>query len=185
MNELLFKFSSWVGNMESSQNLLGSFYMWNWIESAHVLTLMIFLGVLFVIDLRMLGFTMTSVPASTVWNRLKMPMFIGLAIMLITGTILWFANAVHETHSLWFRLKMVFLIAAFINAMLFHRVMESTVSQWDTDPVPPKRIRMGAATSLTFWIVVVFFGRFMAYNWFDCDLPQGEFVTWAAGCDLL
>jgi hypothetical protein len=22
----------------------------------------------------------------------------------------------------------------------------------------------------------------IAYNWFDCDKPQGAFIVWAAGC---
>ncbi|CAN0499099.1 unnamed protein product, partial [Discosporangium mesarthrocarpum] len=32
-----------------------SYYMYNWTESTHVLTLMVSLGMLFLIDLRMLG----------------------------------------------------------------------------------------------------------------------------------
>ena len=25
-------------------------------------------------------------------------------------------------------------------------------------------------------------GRMIAYNWFDCDQPQSEFIVWATGC---
>ena len=44
INELLLNFAEWLGNQPGSQSLIGSFYMWNWIESTHVLTLMVFLG---------------------------------------------------------------------------------------------------------------------------------------------
>ena len=31
--------------------------------------------------------------------------------------------------------------------------------------------------------VVIVAGRFIAYNWFDCDIqPQSDFVNWFAGC---
>ena len=63
--------------------------MYNWVESTHVLTLMIFLGMLIVIDLRMLGWIFPSVPASTIANRLDKPMLFGMAIMFITGFLLY------------------------------------------------------------------------------------------------
>lgn len=182
INELLSEFSAWIGNSPGSQALIGSFYLWNWIESTHVLTLMVSLGMLFIIDLRMLGWTMTNIPAQTIADKLNIPMLIGFSIMIITGLILYYANIIHETHSIWFRFKVILLIAAAINAFLFHRAMTKSVSTWGSDPLPPKRIRVGAAVSLSLWILIVFMGRLMAYNWYDCDLPQSDFINWAAGC---
>lgn len=184
LNELLLDFALWINNQPAAQSLIGSFYMWNWIESTHVLTLMVSLGMLFFIDLRMLGWTMTSVPASTISHRLTIPMAIGFTVMVITGLLLYYANALHETLSIWFRIKMVLLVFAAINAVLFHRAMNASISSWDTDPVPPKRIRLGAGISLTLWILIIIMGRLMAYNWYDCDLPQGAFIDWAVGCEL-
>ena len=182
MNELISEFSSWIGNSAGSQALIGSFYLWNWIESAHVLTLMVSLGMLFIIDLRMLGWTMTKIPADVIAEKLNIPMLVGFAIMIITGSLLYYANAIHETHSIWFRFKFVLLIAAAINAFLFHRAMNKSVSSWANDVLPPKRIRTGAAISLCLWVAIVFMGRLMAYNWFDCELPQGDFISAIAGC---
>jgi len=184
INEALYNFAQWLGNQELSQSLIGSFYMWNWIETTHVLTLMVFLGMLFVIDLRMLGLTMTNVRASTLNARLNPLMFIGFAIMLITGLLLYYSNAVHETRSIWFRFKLILLIAAGVNAWLFHKAMANSINTWDADPVPPKRIRIGAGLSLTLWTGVIIMGRLMAYDWFDCDRPQGAFINWAVGCHL-
>lgn len=184
INELLLNFAEWIGSQSGSQSLIGSFYMWNWIESTHVLTLMVFLGMLFMIDLRMLGWSMTNVPASTVNARLNIPMFIGFFIMITTGLILFYANPVHETQSIWFRIKLIFLVAAGVNAWLFHKAMQKSAGTWDRDPVPPKRIRVGAAMSIGLWTVVIIMGRLMAYDWFDCDTPQGAFINWAVGCEI-
>jgi uncharacterized membrane protein len=184
INELLLNFAEWLGSQPSSQNLIGSFYMWNWIESTHVLTLMVFLGMLFVIDLRMLGLTLTNVPATKVNDRLNIPMIIGFAIMITTGFILYYANPVHETQSIWFRFKVVLLIAAGINAWLFHRALKASSGSWDMDALAPKRLRIGAALSLLLWTLVIIMGRLMAYDWFDCDKPQGAFINWAVGCNI-
>jgi len=156
--------------------------MYAWIESTHVLTLMVFLGMLFVIDLRMLGVAFTNVPASRVAQRLDTPMMIGFAIMVITGFILYFAIPVRTTQSIWFRIKVVLLIAAGINALLFRNTMKAADKSWDTDAKPPMRVRTGAMLSLAFWSGVVVTGRTIAYDWFDCHKELPYFMYWAAGC---
>jgi hypothetical protein len=184
INEILLNFAEWLGSQPSSQNLIGSFYMWNWIESTHVLTLMLFLGMLFVIDLRMLGLTLTSVPAVKVNDRLNIPMFIGFAIMVITGLLLYYANPVHETQSIWFRIKVTLLFAAGVNAWLFHRALQPAAATSDMNGRLPKRLRVGAALSLALWILVIIMGRLMAYDWFDCGKSQSAFINWAVGCNI-
>jgi hypothetical protein len=84
---------------------------------------------------------------------------------------------------LWFRIKVILLIAAMINALLFRRYMESADKTWDLDPVPPKRVRIGAGLSLALWTGVVLCGRLIAYDWFDCGQPgNSDIINWAAGC---
>jgi len=156
--------------------------MYNWVESTHVLTLMLFLGMLIIIDLRMLGWIFPDVPASTIAARLDKPMLIGMGIMFITGFALYYAIPVRTTQSLWFRIKVVLLIAASINALLFRARMRDSVSSWDTDKKPPNNIRYAAATSLTLWAGVVITGRTIAYDWFDCHKEMSGFMYWAAGC---
>ena len=55
--------------------------------------------------------------------------------------------------------------------------------RWDLDPITPKRARVAGAASLVLWAAIIFSGRMIAYNWFDCDRqPQPRFINWAAGC---
>lgn len=182
LNELLFDLATWLSEQPWSSGLQGSYYMYNWVETTHVLTLTVFLGMLLMIDLRMLGLSLTSVPASKVAERLDRPMMIGFAIMIITGFMLFYAAPIRTTQSVWFRIKVILLIAAGINAMLFRRKMQGAVHSWDTDPVPPRSVRTAAGLSLALWSGVVITGRCIAYNWFDCGQPQSPFLNWAAGC---
>lgn len=182
MNQLAYNIAIWIDDMTWSTMLHESYYMYNWVEATHVLTLMVSLGMLFLIDLRMLGFAFPDVPASRIAERLNTPMLIGFAVMFITGILLFYAVPVRSTQSVWFRIKMLLLVACAINAYLFHKRMNESVASWDNDPVAPSRLRTGAILSLVFWTLVVICGRFIAYDWFDCDYQQPEFVRFVAGC---
>lgn len=181
-NDSLLQFARWLESQEFSIGLHESFYMYNWIESLHVMTLAVSLGMLCIIDLRMLGLCLTRVPASMIAERLNRPMLIGFAIMIVTGVILFSAIPVRTTQSLWFRIKFVLLFAALINAVLFHRHMRASIGSWDTAPVPPRRTRVAAGLSLALWAGVVVTGRFIAYDWFDCGEANPAWIDAAIGC---
>lgn len=183
LNSVLLDFATWLSEQSWSIGLHESLYMYNWIETTHVLTLMVSLGMLCIIDLRMLGLAFTSVPASRIAERLDKPMLIGFSVMLITGVLLYGAIPIRTTQSLWFRIKVILLIAAAVNAWLFRRHMQAAVHSWDSDPVPPRRTRIGAGLSLALWAGVIITGRFIAYDWYDCGQPTNSaFINWAAGC---
>ncbi len=182
LNELLLKFATWLDGFQSSTDLHEALYMYGWVEGTHVLTLMLFLGMLFVIDLRLLGVAFTDIPVSKVVDRLDKPMMIGFCIMLISGALLFYAIPIRSTQSIWFRAKVVMLILAGINAFLIRNMTRESGVNWDNDPVPPTRIRVGAGLSIAFWTLVIAFGRMMAYDWWDCHKDIPYFMYWAAGC---
>ena len=182
MEKMLYDFAQWLAATNWSIGLHESFYMFNWMESTHVLFLMFSLGMLAMIDLRMLGWAFGNVPASKMADRLTWPMFFGFGVMVITGVILFTGIPIRYTHSVWFRFKLVLLFVALINAILFHRELTKSVSTWDTDKVPPRRIRTGAGLSLTLWVLIVFCGRFIAYDWFNCGTFDNKFMLWVSGC---
>lgn len=182
LNELVFRFASWLDTFQSSTNLHESLYMYGWVESTHVLTLSLFLGMLLIIDLRLLGVGFTNIPASTLLEKLDKPMMIGFVIMVITGLLLYYAIPVRSTQSIFFRVKLILLVAAGINALLIRRMTHEQVLPWDNEIKPPRRIRVGAALSLTFWALIVAAGRMMAYDWWDCHKEMPNFMYWAAGC---
>ncbi len=182
MNQLIYNFATWLDSHRWSTMLHESFYMYNWVETTHVLALMLSLGILFLIDLRMLGYAFPNVPASAIAGRLNMPMLVGFTVMVISGLLLFYAIPVRSAQSVWFRFKFLLLIGAAINAFLFHRRMRHSVAGWDTDQRAPQRLRVGAALSIVFWVLIVICGRLIAYDWFDCQYDQGAWVSAVAGC---
>ena len=183
LNELLLKFATWLDTFQSSTDMHESLYMYGWVESTHVLTLILFLGMLIVIDLRLLGLGFREIPVSTIVERLDKPMMFGFVIMVISGLLLFYAIPVRTTQSIWFRIKVVLLISAGINAFIIRQMTRSPdMKAWDSDPVPPRRIRIGAGLSLGLWVSVIGVGRSMAYDWWDCHKELPYFMYWAAGC---
>jgi len=179
----LLPFCQWLAETPGSIALRESLYTYPLVESAHVLTLCLFLGMAIMFDLRLLGVTLTSVPMTEIRNRLGPWMAGGFVLMVTTGALLFYAIPVRSYQSLWFRIKVVALILAGLNAFVFHSGIDRRVAGWDRERVPPPAARRAAAASLMLWAVIVVTGRMIAYKWFDCDRqPQPRIVNVLAGC---
>lgn len=174
-------FVIWLSNTPWSVALHESLYAYTVIEAAHVIAIMLFVGTIAMIDLRLLGVAWHDVPVSEMNRRMLPWTVLGFAVLMVTGLLLFYAIPVRTWHSLWFRGKMLLMIAAAVNVWLFHTRVERNRERWDTAR-PPLGARIAAFVSLAAWIGVIVAGRMIAYNWFDCDKHQSQFVYAAAGC---
>ena len=173
----------WLSETKWSIALLESLYMYPWIESAHVLSICFFIGILLFVALRLMGVAFTKLPIS-VMNRKVLPWSLfGFGLMMLTGFLLFYAIPVRSYQNIFFRFKVILILVAGLNAFLFHRQMKLEGMNWDEGKSIPKSVHLKAAASLVLWSGVIISGRMIAYNWFDCDRqPQPEWVNWAAGC---
>lgn len=160
-------FCHWLEGTQASVALRESIWVYPIVESIHVLTLAVFLGLTVMLDLRLLGAAMRATPVSRLVQRWMPWMIAGLAVMLVTGVLLFYAVPVRTYLNVFFRLKLVFLLAAGVNAGIFHLMARRTMQQWDLDAQPPWRARVAGGLSLALWAAIVICGRMIAYNWFD------------------
>lgn len=180
----LLHFCQWLAETRGSIALHESLHMYPLVESTHVWCLALFVGLAALLDLRLLGLGLRRIPVSEVARRLLPWMIAGFVIMITTGALLFYAIPVRTYQSVFFRLKLILLVLAGLNVWVFHAGVWRRVAAWDRDPVPPKGARVAGAASLVLWISIIFAGRMIAYNWFDCDRqPQPAFINWAAGCE--
>jgi hypothetical protein len=132
-------------------------------ESTWAFPLLETLHVIF-LDLRMLGltsnkFAVTKLAKDTLpwtWGG-----FVGAAI---TGLLLFVSKATSYVINPYFLWKMALIALAGLNMMYFHFITWRTVDHWDRDASMPTAVKVAAALSLIFWIMVVFFGRAIGFT---------------------
>ena len=163
----LLGFCEWLAKTPWSIELHESIWAYPIVESVHVLSLCLFLGLTTMLDLRLLGVTMRGTPLSEVAGRLIPWATAGFVLMVASGALLFYAIPVRTFQNIFFRVKVAMLILSGLNAWFFHSTVYRRVAEWDLDPVPPKRARVAGGLSLALWAGIVVAGRMIAYNWFD------------------
>src|SRR3979490_1148411 len=96
-------FFEWLADTSWSVDLHESQYAYPVIEAIHVWTMAVFVGWVAMFDLRLLGVTMRKVPASEVGHRLLPLTIAAFVIMVISGTLLFFAIPLRSYQSIFFR----------------------------------------------------------------------------------
>ena len=180
MNKWLLELCQRVAETKGSIALHESLYIYPLVETAHVLSICLFLGTLFIVDFRLLGWSFNTVSITEVCKRILPYSIFGFILMIITGALLFYAIPVRTYQSIFFRVKIILLIIAAINAFLFHRNLRKT----ENNVYQATRFSKSAAiTSLISWSGVIIMGRMIAYNWFDCDKSNiPSIIVWISGC---
>lgn len=163
----LLEFCRWLEKTPWSIALHESLWVYPAVESVHVLTLCLFVGTAVMLDLRLLGVMMRSMPVSEVTRQLMPWTAVGFGLMIVSGALLFYAIPVRTYLNIFFRIKIAMLILAGLNAWVFHRSVYRKVAEWDLDAVAPRGARVAGALSLVLWACIIVAGRMIAYNWFD------------------
>ncbi len=172
----------WLAETEWSIALHESQYAYAIIESIHVWALCLFVGFAVLLDLRLLGIVLRGVPVTHMIRRVLPWTKVGFAVMVVSGILLFYAIPFRTYHNVFFRAKAVLLVLAGLNAFVFHSRTFRTVEAWDTALPLPRSARMAGLASLVLWTAIVFSGRMIAYNWFDCGKRQQALISAVAGC---
>ena len=129
-------------------------------EILHFMGLSLLIGSLLVVDCRLLGFA-RGFPVEAVYRFLPLALT-GFSINLVTGIMFFFSDPFRYYPNIAFRIKMLFIILAGLNALYFaltvqHRHTAQKGERTGTD------IKMVSALSFLFWIGVIILGRFIPY----------------------
>jgi hypothetical protein len=154
----------WLQDTNIGKSISESIWVFPIIESTHVLALSVSVGLLMVSDLRLMGYIMKKRPVTEVYEQIKPWMFAGFTIMVITGIFLFWCQAVKAYDSIFFRIKLVLLVVAAVNAIAFERGIYRNVDKWDNALIPPREARIAGWASLILWAAIITCGRTMAYN---------------------
>ena len=158
-----------LGALEAS-GLGQAMRQWLWlypsVEVVHIVGIGLLFGSIAVLDLRLLGFS-RGISVRTL-ARHVLPWTAGAFVLIIpSGLAMFTAHATEFVQSEVFAVKMVLVLAAGMNAALFHTITVRTADVWDSEEMrklpPPPSARAAGAISLFLWISVIACGRLLAY----------------------
>jgi hypothetical protein len=163
----LLGFFEWLQHTRASIAMAESIWAFPIVESIHVLSLCLFLGLAAILDLRLLSLVMRDLPVSEVAAQLLPWTAAGFVLMVASGMLTFLNAPVRYYENIFFRIKVAALVLAGLNVWVFHAGIWRRVASWDRDAVAPFRARMAGGVSLVLWACIVVAGRMIAYNWFN------------------
>ena len=143
---------------------------WLWlypsVEIVHIVGIGLVFGSIVVFDLRLLGLA-RDIPVKRL-ARHVLPWSAGSFLLIVpSGLLMFTAHATEFIDSEVFVIKMLLIMAAGVNAALFHTITFRTADVWDSEEMrklpPPPSARLAGGLSLLIWISVIACGRLLAY----------------------
>lgn len=134
-------------------------WMWPTCETLHFVGLSLLVGVVLLVDLRMLG-VVKQVSFATL-HRLLPWGILGFALNLATGMAFFVAAPEQYTTNKSFQFKMLFVLIAGANALYFTSFDEA----WEMQPGDdaPMTARVAATSAVILWIAVMFCGSMLPF----------------------
>ncbi len=136
-----------------------SIWLFPMIEAIHLLGLCLLGGAVLVVDLRMLGLGLRRQTISELAAQLR-PWLIGaVALLLVTGVLLFVSEAVKCYYSQSFKVKMITLPIALLFTFTV-RAKFAAAGGMDAS----MQTRMIAITSMLLWLIVAAAGRWIGFS---------------------
>jgi len=152
---------SWMESSALAQFILGTSWVFPTLETLHFIGLILLIGSLYVVDLRFVGLA-ARVPLQAVLRFVPVAV-LGFSINLITGIMFCFADPFRYYPNLAFRLKMLAVLLAGLNLLLFKLSVDEAELARNPNAEPKFSWRLIAGLSMLLWTAVIIFGRLIPY----------------------
>jgi hypothetical protein len=163
LGELIHHWATWLEETPLAVSIATSSYLFPIVETIHVIGVGLVVGTMGIVDLRLLGFASTKRTVRDVASHMLPIAWSGFGIAAISGTLMFISSATHYAENISFQLKLLVLVLAGINMLVFHLLTWRSIALWDDAHKPPTSARFAGAVSLSCWIVIVFLGRWIGF----------------------
>jgi len=159
LNEL----AGWLETRRFAVFIAQSDWLFPALETVHVLAIALVVGSIAMLDLRLLGLCrkrsgVIELAAETLpWT------WVAFAVALLTGSLMFASAATRYLAALPFQMKLALLLAAGINMGVFHLGAYRDVGRWNNQLPTPRPAKIAGALSLSFWVAIVFCGRWIGF----------------------
>jgi len=153
----------WLDQSSVGTAIRQSLWLFPAIETVHLLGMAALVGTIGILDLRLLGWVARREAVSKMAARLIPWASIGFAVQVITGALLFSSEAVKIYGNPAFRLKMLLLLLAGLQALIFQTVISGRLADWDQRPSLPALAKIVGLSSILLWVGIVTAGRFIGF----------------------
>ena len=151
--------SEWINSASIASFVLGRPWVWPASETLHFIGLALLLGVVLVVNLRMLGIG-KNLPFAALHRMLPLGI-LGFAINSMTGMLFFIATPGQYTQNVAFFWKIVLVMLAGVNLLYLTMFDEPwALGPGDDAPLTSKVI---AASAIFLWIGVIYCGRMLPF----------------------
>jgi len=150
----------WLENTAYAQWILTGLTGWPLVLSMHAVGLAIAVGMIFAMNLRILGLYRT-IPMGTVHKLLNFA-WIGIGLNIFSGFSLFMTQASYYVTSPSFLVKISAIIAGIVLLVLTQKRMDREITTWEASGVSTQGRNLAIA-SLALWTLAVVTGRLIAY----------------------
>ena len=134
------------------------------VEVVHVFAVSLVLGTIAIVDLRLLGLASTKRPFAELSRRVLPFTWAAFVLAVIAGLVLFTTRATEYFVNPVFWIKMVLIIVAGINMMIFEFITVRDVQKWNLNPTPPARARLAGGISIGCWVLILVSGRLIGFT---------------------
>lgn len=154
----------WLQETPVAHAIQDSEFLFPALESIHVIALALLVGTIAHVDLRLLNLAWRSRPLAVVAREALPWTWFGFAVAVTSGGLLFASAAVRYADNVAFRIKLVLLLAAGLNALFFHLAAYPRVPAVEGRQAAPASLRAVAGLSLLFWVGIVAAGRWIGFT---------------------
>lgn len=155
------EFFAWLEMTAIAQAIRTVPWIYPALETAHYVGLAMLVGGIMLIDLRLLGLA-RALPLRSMIGLIPW-VWAGFTVNAISGSLIFIYGATGFSQNTAFRIKMILMLLAGINAMIFTVAAARTGRAWIDAGSVPAPIKAIATASFVLWLGVVTMGRWMAY----------------------
>jgi hypothetical protein len=156
-------FLHWLESTAPAIAISESSWLFPGIESVHVLAITLVVGSITMVDLRLLDVNLRDRAVGELIDEILPWTWTSFAVAVCSGALLFSSNATHYWGTVPFRAKMLLLILAGVNMMVFHATILRSVEDWGRQPRTPRAAKISGGVSLGLWIGVVTLGRWIGF----------------------
>lgn len=159
----MLEFCQWLDQKAVGSGIRQSVWLFPALETIHLLGMAALVATITALDLRLMGVAARQQPVSKMAARLIPWAWLAFAVQVVTGVLLFSSEAVKIYGNPAFRLKMLLLLLAGGQALIFQTLVSSKLPAWDDRPSLPFAAKIIGVSSMLLWLGVVTAGRFIGF----------------------